>query len=228
MTDTIYLHGAGLNAQSWEDIPGHPLNLPGHGDRPRAARPRVAAMADALAPEIPANAALVGHSLGGMVAMDLAARPSLNIRALVLVDTPLTIRALGVKSLGPKLAPWIVRALGPRMIGKLVSYRVETVAKRREFQHWIAANDPASLSDAMVAAALFDGEDLMHRISGAKIPVLAIFGKTSFLTRPPSCADMKAACPQVDFVTFDTGHMIPQDRPVEMQVAINRFLESHS
>ena len=32
----VYLHGAGLNADIWGDVPGLALNLPGHGGRDRA------------------------------------------------------------------------------------------------------------------------------------------------------------------------------------------------
>ena len=222
MRETIYLHGAGLNAESWGDVPGRALNLPGYGGRPRAAKPSVAAMADALQSEIPDGAALVGHSLGGMVALDLAARLGERIRALVLIDTPLTLQVPLVHRLGPWIAPALVSLVGPKWIGRVVSYRIEREAGRAAFHRWLAENDPKALSDAMTAAATFDGAPLARRI---KVPMLAIMGSSSFLTRPPCLRRLRAACPQLKDVTFDTGHMIPIDRPVQMQAAITKFLE---
>jgi len=224
MTETIYLHGAGLNAESWGNVPGRALNLPGYGERPRALAPTVDAMADALEDDIPAGAALVGHSLGGMVALTLAARLSERVRALVLVDTPLSLRAPGAQRFGPTLAPLSVRLLGPKWIGRLVSYRIETPSSRADFHRWLEANDPDALTDALTAAATFDGEPLARRI---RMPVLAIYGTQSFLTRGPEKRRLKAVCPQARCVTFDTGHMIPLDRPAEMKTAITNFLAAH-
>ena len=34
----VFLHGAGLNAEIWGEVPGKALNLPGHGGRARARR----------------------------------------------------------------------------------------------------------------------------------------------------------------------------------------------
>ena len=68
----IYLHGAGLNAESWGPVKGTALNLPGHGGRARAPKATVESFAAAMNTDVPAGAALIGHSFGGMVAMALA------------------------------------------------------------------------------------------------------------------------------------------------------------
>jgi pimeloyl-ACP methyl ester carboxylesterase len=93
-----FLHGAGLNAHTWDTtilalgLPALALDLPGHGDSswrtdadysPATMRDDVAAAVDAWTdrPQV-----LVGHSLGGLTAAAVAAaRPDL-VRRLVIVD----------------------------------------------------------------------------------------------------------------------------------------------
>src|SRR5690606_34891630 len=93
-----YLHGAGLNAHTWDTTalllgePALAIDLAGHGDSswradadysPRVLAADVAAALDAWTaqPQV-----LVGHSLGGLTATALAAsRPDL-IRAVIIVD----------------------------------------------------------------------------------------------------------------------------------------------
>lgn len=93
-----FLHGAGLNAHTWDTtilalgIPALAIDLPGHGDsswrddadyRPRTIAPDVVAALEAWtdAPQV-----LVGQSLGGIVAAAVAAAHPDLVRELILVD----------------------------------------------------------------------------------------------------------------------------------------------
>ncbi|HYP73403.1 MAG TPA: alpha/beta hydrolase, partial [Microbacterium sp.] len=92
------LHGAGLNAHTWDTtvlalgLPALSIDLPGHGDSSwrddaaYAGRPLAADIAEAVAAWTDAPQVLVGQSLGGLTAAALAAtRPEL-VRSLVVVD----------------------------------------------------------------------------------------------------------------------------------------------
>lgn len=93
-----FLHGAGLNAHTWDStilalgLPALAIDLPGHGDS--SWREDAAYVATALAPDVAAGIEawadrpqiLVGQSLGGLTAARIAAsRPDL-VRELVVVD----------------------------------------------------------------------------------------------------------------------------------------------
>ncbi|WP_336633235.1 MULTISPECIES: alpha/beta fold hydrolase [unclassified Microbacterium] len=93
-----FLHGAGLNAHTWDStvlalgLPALAIDLPGHGDsswRDDAAytgRTLAADVAPAIAAWTDAPQVVVGQSLGGLTAAALgAAHPEL-VRALVVVD----------------------------------------------------------------------------------------------------------------------------------------------
>ena len=93
-----FLHGAGLNAHTWDTtiitlgLPALAIDLPGHGDS--SWRDDAAYVGRTLAPDVAAGIAawterpqvLVGQSLGGLTAATVAAtRPDL-VRELVVID----------------------------------------------------------------------------------------------------------------------------------------------
>jgi pimeloyl-ACP methyl ester carboxylesterase len=93
-----FLHGAGLNAHTWDTtilalgLPALAIDLPGHGDS--SWRADAAYVARVLAPDVAAGMdawtrtpqLLVGQSLGGLTAAAVAAsRPDL-VRELVVID----------------------------------------------------------------------------------------------------------------------------------------------
>lgn len=99
--EVTLLHGAGLNAHTWDTtllhlgIPALALDLPGHGDS--SWRDDAAYVARVLAPDVAialetwteAPQTLVGHSLGGLTAAAVAAsRPELVARLVVVDITP--------------------------------------------------------------------------------------------------------------------------------------------
>ena len=89
------LHGWGLNGAVWNGVRDalaqrytlHIVDLPGHGLSNGAATATITEMADAVAEAMPPRSHLLGWSLGGLVAQDLARRHAARIDRLVLVAT---------------------------------------------------------------------------------------------------------------------------------------------
>ncbi len=93
MSALVLLHGLGANGRVWDGWP-HPRvapDLPGHGSAESLAQYTFEAMAAAIAERLPVRRGLlvVGHSLGGVIALELASG-----RYGVQVDR---VVALGVK-----------------------------------------------------------------------------------------------------------------------------------
>lgn len=91
--DLVMLHGWGMNAAIWQElIPGlcdrfriTTVDLPGHGKSAEAELLPLPELVDVLAARLPGKAVVLGWSLGGLVAMALAARQPARVARLVLV-----------------------------------------------------------------------------------------------------------------------------------------------
>jgi pimeloyl-ACP methyl ester carboxylesterase len=160
----LLIHGLGGAAANW-DLLAPPLgktrrlvvvDLPGHGgSEPLPAAPSLDPYADRVArvAELEGLGAtdVVGHSLGGLIALRLAIRRPATVRRLVLAA------AAGITS----STRWAERALaflGWLQPGRRISPYWRVVARRRllrhaVFGHW-CASDPTALPDRAVAATL--------------------------------------------------------------------------
>ena len=89
MAETVYLHGWGMHGGIWAEtrhhLPGTAPDLPGYGDAPMVQPYTADSLADAVAGTLPEPVNLVGWSMGGMVALALAARHPHKVSKLVLV-----------------------------------------------------------------------------------------------------------------------------------------------
>lgn len=91
--DLVLLHGWGLNAEVWQSIVPrlsahfrlHLVDLPGYGRSQPFPPLSLAQMAQQIAPQLPAQAIVLGWSLGGLVASQLALTLPDRITALISV-----------------------------------------------------------------------------------------------------------------------------------------------
>ncbi|NIK56056.1 alpha/beta fold hydrolase [Kribbella shirazensis] len=93
MANLVLLHGLGANGRVWDTWPHskHAPDLPGHGSAAPLSSYTFAAMAEAVAADLAVrrDVVLLGHSLGGVIALELASgRYDVTVRRVV---------ALGVK-----------------------------------------------------------------------------------------------------------------------------------
>jgi len=93
VTELVLLHGWATHPVIWEPLlqhlPGnwtvHNLPLPGYAGTSAISPYRLESLAEALAPQLPDHALLVGWSLGGLVALLIALRWPEKLRGLVLI-----------------------------------------------------------------------------------------------------------------------------------------------
>ena len=218
----VFLHGAGLNAEIWGDVPGKALNLPGHGGRARARRATAEEFAETIFDDVPEGAVLVGFSLGGMVALAFAARFRARLSGLVLVDTPIRAPLKIISWYTPFVAPVVTRFPGTKTIAKVVGSRIENEEGQARFRATLANGNPSGLSDALIVAGRFDGAAALKQL---QIPVQVQVGARSLLTGEAYRALVREACPHAEIVELDTGHHIPSDNPSAMHAEITRFVE---
>lgn len=95
MAETVFLHGWGLHGGIWAEtraaVPGQAPDLPGYGETTTVSPYTAEALADGIANHLATGLGepvdLVGWSMGGMVALALAARHPDKVAKLVLMGT---------------------------------------------------------------------------------------------------------------------------------------------
>lgn len=218
-TSVLLLHGIQSAASTWWRVApdlaslGFPVataDLPGHGGRPATASPTIEALADAIAQDLTEPVFVVGHSLGAIVGLVLAAsRPAL-VRGLLLEDPPSLGGGLRTADVAGDLAASTAEARADPvgLVARLL--HEHPTWSRADAEH--AVVNRAAL-DLVAAEALVAHEhwDLPELIAAAPVPVtvLAATPPESALTEPDRAAVL-AMCPHR---LVESGHGIHRDRP---------------
>ena len=171
---------------------------------------------------------LVGHSMGGMIVLNLAARHPETIARLVAINPVVTGRA----SLKPLARPdfsqralgWLLR-LSPALLQPLLSHplghRVSGITYiRRRNEDFVKAT-PESLLSSGRALIDYDVAPLLDRVS---VPALVVVG-TLDPTVPPAEGRLAAArIPGGRLQLIRAGHLPTDDRPIETLRILQDFL----
>ena len=226
----VLLHGWGMNLRVFDtlatalarDHAVTAIDLPGHGRSPWRAGLTPESAADLLLEALPERAALLGWSLGGQLALCMAARCPERVERLVLVaSTPrFTKHADWPHGLEPaalqRVAAGMTRAPGP-MLEEFLALQVRggaaseaTLATLRQ----ALADGGAARREALSAGLQWLADtDLRARARALHLPVLLLSGQNDRVT-PPGAARAFAA-------------LLPQARAVELRRAAHALLLSH-
>lgn len=231
----LCIHGAGSNGHTWHrqidafGVKHSPiaLDLPGHG---RSAGVEglgtvgdyadfVAAFLDRL--EIKA-AVILGHSMGGAIAMELAMRHAARVEALILSCTASKftitadrIAALRAVTMGRAPQAFNTDGYSPRTLKENFD------AVREGWMEQIKTDPRVRYTD-ILACAQIDFREAIGRIDK---PALVIAGADDRSTTP---ADAEYIASRIRGATCriipDAGHYAPRERPAEYNAAIEQFI----
>ena len=245
----VLVHGLGGSAANWVDVA--PLlattrrvlvpELPGHGlSTPLPAVPNLGVFADRVAivaeREQALPAAIVGHSLGAVVALRLALRRPRDVNALVLAA------AAGISSTSrrARYGLRILAIIGPR---RLVAPWADSVARSpflryAVFGHW-GASDPLIMSTAAVDGFL-DGtrltsdsvsaaravviDDVRPELRELGCPTLVLWGARDNQLPLVDAFEFARRLDARLRVIADCGHLLIGERPDLCAEAIEAFL----
>ncbi|MCV3271351.1 alpha/beta fold hydrolase [Roseobacter sinensis] len=221
---SLWIHGAGLSGSTWQEMTQHlPLartpDLPGHGAAPFCTPPRVEGFAGALLPDVPHGSVLIGHSLGGMVALELTARAPGRTAALILIEAIPTLRDRMLRLWSARVTARLLTSLPPRMIAWLSGFGQSDAAKT-EVRAQLARHPRKSLSAALEAALAYDGRP---HLAAIEVPTLVVTGRNNRATHR-GAAMMAAQIPGAEDVMLPGGHMLHCDNPEGLRHAIDDFL----
>lgn len=227
----VFIHGSGGNGALWayqsrffsKRYQVLALDLPGHGLNKGETLKSVGELADFVLSEIERLGlrlpAVVGHSLGGAIALQLALRAQDKLGALVLVGSGARLRVL------PSLLDSILTDYGgalDAMAGYVFSKETpqSVVAKAMSETRKVAAQ---VLYDDLAACDKFDVMQLLGEI---RLPVLVVVGRDDFMTPVKYAEYLRANLPNATLKIIDrAGHMVMIEQPDEFNSALDAFLD---
>jgi len=227
----ILIHGAGGSHQHWlyqvRDLPraaSYALDLPGHGRSPGAGRDSIGAYGDWLLAFMDeaglARAVLVGHSMGGAIALDLALRWPERVAGLGLVATGARLRVAPAILDGIRQNPGeTVRLITDWAFGPDVPEEMARLGRRQMGQV-----DPGVLYGDFAACDAFD---VRQRLGEIRAPALVLCGTQDRMTPVKYATFLRDGLPGAGLHLVEgAGHMLMIERPQAVTRALIGFLET--
>lgn len=225
----LLIHGAGGNARTWyyqqkyfeAAMRVEIVELPGHGFAPGDGCDSVDAYADAISEALKEKGGkgyhIVGHSMGGAIAMSLALSSPDLVKSLVLVGTGARLRVF------PAILDGL-RENKETTVAQIIDLAFSKYApqemKENAFRDYMTCRTEVILND-FTACNHFD---LMGSIKNIEVPTLILCGTEDSLT-PIKYSQYLGDQIKGSFVTLieKAGHMVMIEKPLELNRAIEKF-----
>jgi len=189
------------------------------------------ALLDALRLE---RAALMGHSMGGGVALHYALRTPARVAALALVN-PIGLVSIGalyamrgvprqiMELAGERLVPrWVVEFV----LGRLAFGDPSLVTPRDIDEYWAPTQVPGFMRGLRGSIDEFDWHPLTGaEAEGLTVPSVVILGSRDRLVRSPRRAAERLRGARV--YTVPGGHCVNEERPAEVHEIVGSFIRAH-
>ncbi|MCJ7451729.1 MAG: pimeloyl-ACP methyl ester esterase BioH [Steroidobacteraceae bacterium] len=225
--DLVLLHGWALHGGMWgpwlEELALHArlhlVDLPGHGHSPWA--PGLAGLANlarAVGHIVPRGAVLVGWSLGGMIALELARQEPQRASAMVLLATTPRFVAGGdwPHGMDATVLDEFAQGLADDHRGTVQNFlalqargderALDTLRLLRRNLDAHGPPDPRALAAGL---EILRTVDLRHILPGIALPALVIAGQRDRLTPAAAGRALASALPTADFVEIAHGGHAP-------------------
>jgi pimeloyl-ACP methyl ester carboxylesterase len=235
----VFIHSMGMDAHGFEatykaftgeyqmlgltildhgdsDAPDASLSLPGHAEVMRDCYRQMG-----FEPNV-----LVGHSVGGMMGIVLAAEHPDECKGLVLVDIA---PRLGERKYTRPTPPdhfadedaarAYFKERYPGFTGDSVENRVKHGLKKDAEERLTLKSRPETMRSSLA-------HDLWPYAGRITTPTLIIMGSESTTVSPEAQDRMKELIPGIEIVSVEGAtHMVPQDKPFEFEGHLRRFLK---
>ena len=173
---------------------------------------------------------LIGHSIGGIIGMVLAAKYLEDLEGLVLVDIapfkmdrPRAPRPAPPESFADEEeARAYIRQRYPRMTYEAVENRLKHAFKRSPDGRFRLKGVGGALRGGLSV-------DLWQFVEQIRTPTLLLIGEESTLVTPDTSERMRSLIPDFKVVTVEGAtHMVPQDKPRAFEREVRAFLKQAS
>jgi pimeloyl-[acyl-carrier protein] methyl ester esterase len=237
----VLLHGWGTNLRVFDRLRAAlasehrvlAIDLPGHGRSPWPAHAASQQWLASLTAVLPRGAILIGWSLGGQLALQLASQPTLGVRRLVLIassarfaQTPEWPHALSTTTLHAFAAQ--LERDPERTLSDFLELQVRGSADAdavRATLHQTSQQHGAPAPEALRAGlALLEHNDLRELARSIDIPALLIAGQYDRVTPPQAAAALAQLMPQAQLLQIPrAGHAPFLSHPNQVSEALLEF-----
>ena len=234
----VLIHGVGLRAEAWnrqiDALAPHfrvtAIDMPGHGGsaQQQAAAPGLSDYTDAVAAVLTEPALIFGHSMGAMVALDLATRFPGKVRGVVALNAVFNRSAAASRAVqvraesldgattidpGETLFRWFGNVHSP-----------ESEACRT----WLGNMDPSEYRKAYRVFAAEDGPSRPD-LSVLACPVLFATGSAEPNSTPRMSQEMASLAPRGSTAIVEgAAHMMPMTHADEINPILLEFARANS
>jgi pimeloyl-ACP methyl ester carboxylesterase len=235
----VFLHGAGCDHTVWALLArwfAHrgcgvlAPDLPGHGRSGGEALESIAALADWTAALIAAagarDAAIIGHSMGSLVALETAARHSDRVSAIGLIGTaaamPVARDLLAAAEAQDPAAVDMVSIWGHGFRAGLGGSLAPGLWMLGGATRLLERARPGVLFKDLLACS--DYRDGLTSAARVTVPATLVLGERDMMTPARAGRELAAALPNARVVHLQgAGHMLMSERPDEVLNAVREF-----
>lgn len=199
------------------------VDLPGHGESPGDGYDSIEQYGNEVydALEDRTRCHVVGHSLGGAIAMRLALTHPDLVKGIVLVGTGARLKVL------PQILEGII-ADKERIIADINALSCSQAAlasTREEVSGMMMGCAPEVIYRDFAACDRFD---IMGSVDSIRVPALVLCGEDDMLTPVKYSQFLALKIPSSRLAIIkDAGHMVMMEKPDEVNRAIKAFVEDH-
>jgi len=228
----LLIHGAGGNHLFWPPevrrLVGYrvyALDLPGHGKSDGIGQQSIPDYTKSILAFMDAvgisRALMVGHSMGGAIALDMALNHAGRVAGLCLVASGARLRVAPVfleNAGNATTSPQIIQAMKDFAYSPQTDMRVKDLAASR-----MVETRPAVLRGDFLACDTFD---VRERLGEIGVPTLILVGSDDQMTPLAFSTYMAGKIPGAQMQRIENaGHMLMLEKPREVAHALSGFVE---
>jgi pimeloyl-ACP methyl ester carboxylesterase len=225
----LFVHGAGMDHTVWalqtRYFAHHgrsvlAVDLPGHGRSGGALQHSIADMASWIVRVLDAtavqSAALVGHSMGALIALEVAGAAPNRVRSLALLGVaermPVHPDLQAAAADNRRLAPELVSSWGHGRSGHLGGNPAPGLWMMGGSQHLLERAPAGALAADLAACNAYEGA--LAAAARVACPTLLLLGALDRMTPPAKATPLAAAIKGARTVVLPAaGHMLMSERP---------------
>lgn len=229
----VLIHGVGLRAEAWgaqidtlsRDFAVMAVDMPGHGhSAPLPAGATLTDYTDAIATCLDRPAVVIGHSMGAMIALDLAIRHPDKVRGVAALNAIYDRSEAARRAVQTRAEALDGRSMaGPtQTLGRW--FGTEDTPERAACHSWLTQVDPMGYRTAYGVFARENGPDA-DDLATLRCPALFLTGSDEPNSTPAMSQAMAALTPHGTAHIIDgAAHMMPMTHATKVNAALLAFV----